>query len=97
MLTPAAPGQAQRRILPSCHTSTNRDREPNTSSNFKNGGDNFHCILFVTGRYFEFLSVHAFNISLRYLRWLPTTRGFLIYFLCLLYLYTFRQLSYSQL
>lgn len=23
-------------------------------SNFKNGGDNIHCILFVTGRYFEF-------------------------------------------
>lgn len=57
MLSPAAPGQAYRRISSSCHAATNRVRAFAPRSNFKNGGDNIHCILFVTGRYFDFLSI----------------------------------------
>lgn len=63
MLSPAAPGQAELGISSSCQASTNSVRAPTARSNFKNGGDNFIVYYFVTGRYFEFLSVRAFNIS----------------------------------
>lgn len=54
-------------ISTSCHPPTNHMQGTNARSNFKNGGDNFIVYYFVTGRYFEFLSV-LLSIFFGYLR-----------------------------